>query len=113
MRHAALATGAAVVVGWPWAAPPYFVFLASLIAINAIVANNPSNKMYTLVLNPPGNDPACAALSPLGIESLHIGQADATEHAKSDTQTSQRFMDSLLRWLEAASQGKGDTASSR
>src|SRR5437899_12964448 len=38
MRHAALATGAAVVVGWPWAAPPYFVFLASLIAINAIVA---------------------------------------------------------------------------
>jgi branched-chain amino acid transport system permease protein len=38
MRHAALATGAAVVLGWPWAAPPYFVFLASLIAINAIVA---------------------------------------------------------------------------
>jgi len=38
MRHAALATGAAVVVGWPWAAPRYFVFLASLIAINAIVA---------------------------------------------------------------------------
>src|SRR5437899_5416917 len=38
MRHAALATGAAVVVGWPWAAPPYFVFLASLIAINAVVA---------------------------------------------------------------------------
>src|SRR5262249_35043818 len=38
MRHAVLATGAAVVVGWPWAAPRYFVFLASLIAINAIVA---------------------------------------------------------------------------
>src|SRR5207237_6854933 len=38
MRHAARATGASVVVGWPWAAPPYFVFLASLIAINAIVA---------------------------------------------------------------------------
>jgi branched-chain amino acid transport system permease protein len=38
MRHAALATGAAVVLGWPWAAPRYFVFLASLIAINAIVA---------------------------------------------------------------------------
>ena len=38
MRHAALATGAALVVGWPWAAPRYFVFLASLIAINAIVA---------------------------------------------------------------------------
>lgn len=38
MRSAALATGAALVVGWPWAAPRYFVFLASLIAINAIVA---------------------------------------------------------------------------
>ncbi|MGH7303669.1 MAG: ABC transporter substrate-binding protein [Candidatus Rokuibacteriota bacterium] len=38
MRRAALATGVAVVVGWPWAAPRYFVFLASLIAINAIVA---------------------------------------------------------------------------
>jgi branched-chain amino acid transport system permease protein len=38
MRHAALATGALVVVGWPWAAPRYFVFLASLVAINAIVA---------------------------------------------------------------------------
>ena len=38
MRHAVLATGAAVVIGWPWAAPPYFVFLASLIAINAIIA---------------------------------------------------------------------------
>jgi ABC-type branched-subunit amino acid transport system permease subunit/ABC-type branched-subunit amino acid transport system substrate-binding protein len=38
MRRAAFATGAAVVIGWPWAAPRYFVFLASLIAINAIVA---------------------------------------------------------------------------
>ena len=38
MRAAALAGGAVVVLGWPWAAPRYFVFLASLIAINAIVA---------------------------------------------------------------------------
>jgi len=38
MRRAALATGAVVVLGWPWAAPRYFVFLASLIVINAIVA---------------------------------------------------------------------------
>ena len=38
MRRAALATGAVIVLGWPWAAPRYFVFLASLIAINAIVA---------------------------------------------------------------------------
>jgi ABC-type branched-subunit amino acid transport system permease subunit/ABC-type branched-subunit amino acid transport system substrate-binding protein len=38
MARVALATGALVVVGWPWAAPRYFVFLASLIAINAIVA---------------------------------------------------------------------------
>ncbi len=35
MRAAALGSGAAVVLGWPWAAPRYFVFLASLIAINA------------------------------------------------------------------------------
>src|SRR5439155_2658465 len=42
MRHAALATGAALVIGWPWAGPPYFVFLASLIAINAIVAVGPN-----------------------------------------------------------------------
>jgi branched-chain amino acid transport system permease protein len=51
MRSAALATGAAVVVGWPWAAPRYFVFLASLIAINAIVAiglNLPSGYTYQL-----------------------------------------------------------------
>src|SRR5262249_28674297 len=38
MRAVALATGAAVVVGWPWAVPRYFVFLASLVVINAIVA---------------------------------------------------------------------------
>jgi len=38
MRRAALATGAAVVLAWPWVAPRYFVFLASLIVVNAIVA---------------------------------------------------------------------------
>jgi len=38
MRAAALGSGAVVVLGWPWAAPRYFVFLASLIVINAIVA---------------------------------------------------------------------------
>jgi hypothetical protein len=31
--------------------------------------------MYTLVLNPPGSEPAWAA-SLEGIESLHIGQAE-------------------------------------
>ena len=38
MRAGALVGGAVVVLGWPWAVPRYFVFLASLIAINAIVA---------------------------------------------------------------------------
>jgi len=38
MRGAAIATGAVVVLGWPWAAPRYFVFLASLIVVNSIVA---------------------------------------------------------------------------
>jgi branched-chain amino acid transport system permease protein len=38
MRGAALGGAALVVVGWPWAAPRYFVFLASLVAVNAIVA---------------------------------------------------------------------------
>jgi len=38
MRRAALATGAVVVLGWPWAVPRYFVFLASLIVVNSIVA---------------------------------------------------------------------------
>lgn len=38
MRRAALAIGALALLGWPWAAPPYFVFLASLIVVNAIVA---------------------------------------------------------------------------
>src|SRR6058998_3748367 len=38
MRYPAVAIGAAGLVAWPWAAPPYFVFLASLIVVNAIVA---------------------------------------------------------------------------
>jgi branched-chain amino acid transport system permease protein len=38
MRRAVLATGAAIVLGWPWMVPRYFVFLASLIVVNAIVA---------------------------------------------------------------------------
>jgi branched-chain amino acid transport system permease protein len=38
MRRAALATGVVVVLGWPWVVPRYFVFLASLIVVNAIVA---------------------------------------------------------------------------
>lgn len=38
MRRAALAIGAVALLGWPWAAPRYFVFLASLIVVNAIVA---------------------------------------------------------------------------
>ena len=38
MRRAALAFGALALLGWPWAAPPYFVFLASLVVVNAIVA---------------------------------------------------------------------------
>ena len=38
MRRAALATGAVIVLGWPWVAPRYFVFLASLIVVNSIVA---------------------------------------------------------------------------
>lgn len=38
MRRAALALGALGLLAWPWAAPRYFVFLASLIVVNAIVA---------------------------------------------------------------------------
>ena len=38
MRRAALAFGALALLGWPWAAPPYFVFLTSLVVVNAIVA---------------------------------------------------------------------------
>jgi branched-chain amino acid transport system permease protein len=38
MRYPALAIGAAGLVVWPWAVPRYFVFLASLIVVNAIVA---------------------------------------------------------------------------
>ncbi len=38
MRRAALALGALALLGWPWVAPRYFVFLASLIVVNAIVA---------------------------------------------------------------------------
>ncbi len=38
MRGAALAVGASALLAWPWIAPRYFVFLASLIVVNAIVA---------------------------------------------------------------------------
>jgi branched-chain amino acid transport system permease protein len=34
----ATALGAVALLGWPWAAPRYFVFLASLVLVNAIVA---------------------------------------------------------------------------
>ena len=38
MRRAALALGAVAVLAWPWVSPRYFVFLASLSVVNAIVA---------------------------------------------------------------------------
>lgn len=38
MRTLALALGALALAAWPWVAPRYFVFLASLIVVNAIVA---------------------------------------------------------------------------
>lgn len=38
MRRAALALGAVAIVAWPWVSPRYFVFLASLSVVNAIVA---------------------------------------------------------------------------
>ena len=38
MRRALWLAGGLALVLWPWAAPPYFVFLTSLIVVNAIVA---------------------------------------------------------------------------
>jgi branched-chain amino acid transport system permease protein len=38
MRPLALAAGAAAALLWPLVAPPYFVFLATLVAVNAVVA---------------------------------------------------------------------------
>src|SRR5204862_49538 len=38
MRRAALALGLVALLAWPWASPRYFVFLASLSVVNAIVA---------------------------------------------------------------------------
>ncbi|MBI4255765.1 MAG: branched-chain amino acid ABC transporter permease, partial [Candidatus Rokubacteria bacterium] len=38
MRRALWLAGGLALLLWPWAAPPYFVFLASLIVVNAIVA---------------------------------------------------------------------------
>ena len=38
MRRAALATAAAAALAWPFVAPKYFVFLATLVAVNAVVA---------------------------------------------------------------------------
>ena len=38
MRRAALATTAAAALAWPLVAPKYFVFLATLVAVNAVVA---------------------------------------------------------------------------
>ena len=38
MRRAALAVGLLALLAWPWASPRYFVFLASLSVVNAIVA---------------------------------------------------------------------------
>ncbi len=38
MRRAALATAAAAALAWPLVAPKYFVFLATLVAVNAVVA---------------------------------------------------------------------------
>ena len=38
MRSLTLAMGATGLLLWPWAAARYFVFLASLIVVNAIVA---------------------------------------------------------------------------
>src|SRR5207249_243992 len=37
-RRALLAVAAVAVAGWPWVAPRYFVFLASLIFVNVVVA---------------------------------------------------------------------------
>ncbi len=38
MARAALGLGALALLAWPWVSPRYFVFLASLIVVNAIVA---------------------------------------------------------------------------
>ena len=38
MRWGALAAGAVALLAWPWAAPRYFVFLVSLVLVNAVVA---------------------------------------------------------------------------
>lgn len=38
MRRAAVATAAGLVLAWPWLAPPYLVFLAGLVLVNAIAA---------------------------------------------------------------------------
>jgi len=38
VRRAALATAAAAALAWPLVAPKYFVFLATLVAVNAVVA---------------------------------------------------------------------------
>ena len=38
MRRWGLVAGAVALVAWPWVAPRYFVFLASLVLVNAVVA---------------------------------------------------------------------------
>jgi ABC-type branched-subunit amino acid transport system permease subunit len=38
MKRAAVATAAGLVLAWPWLAPPYLVFLAGLVLVNAIAA---------------------------------------------------------------------------
>ena len=38
MRRWGLAAGGAALLAWPWVAPRYFVFLASLVLVNAVVA---------------------------------------------------------------------------
>lgn len=38
MKRAGIVAAAALLLGWPWLAPPYLVFLASLALVNAIVA---------------------------------------------------------------------------
>jgi branched-chain amino acid transport system permease protein len=38
MRRWGLAAGAVALLAWPWVAPRYFVFLASLVLVNAVVA---------------------------------------------------------------------------
>ena len=38
MRAAAWAVGVLAALGWPLVAPRYFVFLATLVAVNAVVA---------------------------------------------------------------------------